>query len=136
MAKRLGLIIGVNQYQDSTFRPLQYAENDARALAQWLVNTQGGKWSPSDVQVVQGVHATRELCESLIIQSCLNIAEPGDLVVIYFAGHAFVDERSGEGHLALANTRYQDATTGLNLLSFAQHILTRSRASQILLVLD
>src|SRR5579859_3277020 len=120
MAKRLGLIIGVNQYQDPTFRPLQFAENDARALAQWLVNAQGGKWNPSDVQLVQGMHATRELTESLIMQVCLNVAEPGDLVMIYFAGHAFIDEDSGQGYLALANTRYQEARTGLHLLSFAQ----------------
>src|SRR5579859_1929006 len=136
MAKRLGLIIGVNQYQDPTFRPLQFAENDARALAQWLVNAQGGKWNPSDVQLVQGMHATRELTESLIMQVCLNVAEPGDLVMIYFAGHAFIDEGSGQGFLALANTRYQEARTGLHLLSFAQHILTRSRAGHILLILD
>src|SRR5579859_5633534 len=109
MGKRLGLIIGINQYQDPSFQPLRFAENDSRALAQWLVNMQGGKWMPSDVQLVQGVHATRELAESLITQICLQIAEPDDLVMIYFAGHAFIDEQSGEGYLALTNTRYQDA---------------------------
>lgn len=61
MSRRLGLIIGVNNYSDTTFQPLQFAENDARALAQWLVNAKGGAWSPGDVQLVQGTHATKEL---------------------------------------------------------------------------
>ncbi|GHO90883.1 hypothetical protein KSF_009310 [Reticulibacter mediterranei] len=136
MSRRLGLIIGISHYQDATFRPLQYAENDARALAQWLVNTRGGKWSPGDVQLVQGPHATQELVQPLISQTCLQLAEANDLVMIYFAGHAFVDERSGEGYLALSNTRYQQPSSGLHLPSFIMQVMARSRAAHILLILD
>jgi hypothetical protein len=136
MSRRLGLIIGINHYQDATFRPLQYAENDARALAQWLVNTRGGKWSPGDVQLVQGPHATQELVQPLISQTCLQLAEANDLVMIYFAGHAFVDERSGEGYLALSNTRYQQPSSGLHLSSFIMQLMARSRATHIILILD
>lgn len=134
--RHIGLIVGMNHYLDSMFRPLQFAENDARALAQWLVNNKGGKWSPPDVQLVQGQHATRELIESLITQICLNKAEEGDSILLYFAGHAFIDERSGEGYLALTNSRYQDPGTCLSLHSFSQHVLTRSRATQILCIFD
>jgi hypothetical protein len=136
MSRRLGLIVGVNQYQDATFQPLQFAENDTRALAQWLVNDKGGKWSPADVQLVQGQHATRELIESLITQLCLNMTEAGDLALIYFAGHAFVDERNGEGYLALTNTLYQEPSTALHLLSFVRYITSRSRATHILSIID
>ncbi len=136
MGRRLGLIIGANQYHDTTFRPLQFAENDARALAQWLVNVKGGKWTPSDVQLVLGELATRELIESLLIQMCVTIAEPEDLVLIYFAGHAFVNERTGESYLALVNTSSQEPTTGIHLPSLAQSILARSRATHLLFILD
>lgn len=136
MSRRLGLIIGANNFQDPAFRPLRYAENDARALAQWLVNTKGGKWAPGNVQHVQGTHATKELIESLITRMCLHIAEPGDLALIYFAGHAFVDERTGDGYLALTNTRYQDFSTALHLPSLAQNIFAKSRATHVLFVLD
>src|SRR5579859_2678341 len=120
MSRRLGLVIGINQYQDTAFHELQYAENDARALAQWLVNGKGGKWSPPDVQLVQGQHATKELIESQLSQLCLALAAPDDLIFIYFAGHAFIDERTGDGYLALANTAYQDVTTALPLSSFVR----------------
>lgn len=136
MGRRLGLIIGVNSYADTAFQPLQFAETDARAIAQWLVNTKGGNWSPADVQHIQGSLATRELVETLIAQMCVNIAGPGDIVFIYFAGHAFLDETNGEGYLALANTQYRQPATGLHLYSLARQAMANSRASHIVCILD
>ena len=136
MSRHVGLIIGINHYQDSILRPLQFAENDAKALAQWLVNSKGGKWSPPDVQLVQGRHATRELTTSLITQLCTKVAEPGDIVLIYFAGHAFLDVQTGDGYLALANTHSQDASSGLGLRTLVHNIFSQSRAAQILCILD
>jgi Flp pilus assembly protein TadD len=136
MSRHVGLIIGINHYQDSTFCPLQFAENDAKALAQWLVNSKGGKWSPPDVQLVQGRHATRELTTSLITQLCTRVAEPGDIVLIYFAGHAFLDVQTGDGYLALANTSTQDASSGLGLRTLVHNIFPQSRAAQILCIFD
>lgn len=136
MGRRLGLIIGINSYQDATFRPLQFAENDARALAQWLTHSQGGKWVPSDLLLLQGSQATHEEVEPLITELCLNEARPDDLVFIYFAGHAFLDQVSGDGYLAFANTRYQQPATGLHLWSLARQAIGPSRAAQILVILD
>lgn len=136
MGRRLGLIIGINSYQDATFRPLQFAETDARALAQWLVHNRGGKWNPADVQVLQGAEATRELVENLVTQLCLQMATSEDLILIYFAGYAFVDQVSGEGYLACSNTRYQQSGSGLNLLALVNQVMARSPAAQIFCMLD
>ncbi len=136
MGKRLGLIIGVNAYQDATFRPLQFAETDARAIAQWLVHGRGGNWNPADVQVLLGADATRELIETLISQTCLNMASSEDLVLIYFAGYAFVDQVSGDGYLACSNTRYQQSGSGVHLLSLVGQVMAHSSAAQILCILD
>ena len=136
MGKRLGLIIGVNNYQDTTFRPLQYAETDARALAQWLVHARGGQWNPADVQVMLGAEVTRELAESLISHTCLNLATSEGLILIYFAGYAFVDQVNGEGYLACCNTRYQQSGSGINLLAMVSQILARSPAAQIICIFD
>ncbi len=136
MGRRLGLIIGINQYQHAAFQPLQFAENDAKALAQWLVNVRGGNWVPSDLQLVLGSQATYELAASLFMQICVNEAEPGDLVFIYFAGHAFVDEASGDGYLAFVDTRYRQPSTCLHLLSVVRHAMARSRAAQVIVMLD
>lgn len=136
MGRRLGLVVGVNAYGDNTFQSLRFAENDARAFAQWLVNEKGGKWGPADVQHVYGIHATKELVQSLVLQLCLTVAQPDDLVLIYIASHAYIDERSGEGYLALADTSYVNPATGLPLAALAQKVMTQSRAASIVFILD
>lgn len=136
MGRRLGLIIGINSYQDATFRPLQFAETDARALAQWLVHNRGGNWNPADVQVLLGADATRELIETLVTQLCLHMATSEDLILLYFAGYAFVDQASGEGYLAGSNTRYQQSGSGVNLMALVGQIMARSPAAQIFCMLD
>lgn len=134
--RHLGLIIGVNHYQDNTFRRLQFAENDARALAQWLVNTKGGKWSPSDVQLIQGSHATHDLVFSQIQQLCTMKAGAEDTILLYFACQSFIDERSGDGYIALANTSSHDVSSGLSLRVLYQQVLAQSRAAHILCIFD
>ncbi len=136
MGKRLGLIIGINTYRDTAFQPLQYAENDARALAQWLVNSRGGNWNPSDLQLLLGTQATSELTEALIMQLCVNVADPGDVVFFYFAGHSFLSEANGDGYLAFANTSYHQPTAGLPLHSLVRQAMLRSRAAQVVILLD
>src|SRR5437879_5411697 len=73
---------------------------------------------------------------SVSTQACIQMAEPGDLVLVYFAGHAFLNESTGDGYLALATTRYQQPETGIHLFSLAQQAMGRSRASTILFMLD
>ena len=136
MGRRLGLIVGVNHYSDTMFQSLQFAENDARAFAQWLVNDRGGRWAPADVQCVYGTNATRDLIESLTLQLSLSVAQPDDLVLIYIASHAFIDANTGNGYLAFADTTLRDPRTGLHLLSLAQQLLMRSSAAQLVFILD
>jgi hypothetical protein len=136
LGKRLGLIIGINNYQDTTFQSLKFAEKDARVLAQWLVNSRGGNWNPSDVQLLLGQQASTELIKSLIIHLCLSVADQGDLVLIYFAGHAFLDETNGEGYLAFTNSYLQQPETALSLHSLFNETMLPSHAAQIVLVVD
>lgn len=136
MGRRLGLFVGINQYSDSTFRPLQYAETDARAFARWLLDPRGGAWNSSDVLVTAGHNATKELLEAQLMQLCVHAAEEEDLIFIYFAGHAFLDDATGEGYLACSNTLYSQPRSALSLSGLAHQALGLSRAAQIVLMLD
>lgn len=136
MGRRLGLFVGINQYSDSTFRPLQYAETDAKAYARWLLDPRGGAWNPADVLVTTGHDATKELLEAQLMQLCIHAAEPGDLIFIYFAGHAFIDDATGEGYLTGSNTIYSQPRSALSLSGLARQALGLSRAAQIVLMLD
>ena len=136
MGKRLGIIIGINNYQDTAFQPLKFAENDARALAQWLVNSRGGNWNPSNVQLLLGDQATSKLAESLITQSSLNMVDHDDLIFIYFAGQAFVDETNEEGYLAFVDTYMSQPAKTQSLHSLFNQTILPSSAAQIVLVVD
>nr|BBH96063.1 hypothetical protein KTA_42620 [Thermogemmatispora argillosa] len=136
MGRRLGLLIGINQYQDSSFRPLRYAETDARAIAHWLVNSRGGRWNPSEVQLLLGPQATRQCAEQWLMRLCLQTAGPDDTLFVYFAGHAFLDEGRAEGYLALADTFYHQPASGLPLAPTLLQVFGRSPARAIVCVLD
>ncbi|WP_052889048.1 caspase family protein [Thermogemmatispora carboxidivorans] len=136
MGRRLGLLIGINQYQDSCFQPLRYAETDARAIAHWLMNSRGGRWNSSDVQLLLGAQATRQRIEQYLTQLCLQAAGPDDTLFFYFAGHAFLDEGRAEGYLALADTFYQQPASGLQLATTLLQLLGRSPARAIVCILD
>ncbi|WP_069801155.1 caspase family protein [Thermogemmatispora onikobensis] len=136
MGRRLGLLIGINQYQDRSFHPLRYAETDARAIAHWLTNSRGGRWNSSDVQLLLGAQATRQRIEQCLTQLCLQVAGPDDTLFFYFAGHAFLDEGRAEGYLALADTFYQQPASGLQLATTLLQLLGRSPARAIVCVLD
>jgi tetratricopeptide (TPR) repeat protein len=136
MGRRLGLLIGINQYQDASFRPLSHAEVDARALAHWLVNGRGGRWNPADLELLLGAQATRQAIETRLIRLCMEAAGPEDLLLLYFAGHAFLDESRGEGYLALVDTVYQQPTSGLHMASTLLQALGQSRAGAMICILD
>jgi tetratricopeptide (TPR) repeat protein len=136
VGRRLGICVGINNYQDPAFRPLQYAETDAKAFAKWLLDPRGGVWNPAEVYVTVGQEATKERLEAQLMQLCVHAADPGDLIFIYFAGHAFVDEASGEGYLAGSNTIYSQPGSAISLSSLARQALRLSRAAQIILMLD
>ncbi|HEV2583540.1 MAG TPA: tetratricopeptide repeat protein [Ktedonobacteraceae bacterium] len=136
MGRRLGLLIGINHYQDSTFQPLRYAEPDASMFARWLGNERGGDWPSSEIYTLTGAEATKEQVESLVAQLCLSAAQPDDLVLIYFAGHAFIDEASGDGLLASVHTSYRRPASAIHLPSLVRQVMLPSRAGQVIVLLD
>lgn len=136
MGKRLGLFVGINKHQDPTFQPLQYAETDAKALAQWLIDPRGGAWNPADTHVTAGQEATKERLEAQLMQLCIHAADPEDLIFIYFAGHAFIDDARGEGYLAGSNTLYSQPPSAIHISSLIRQAMGSSRAAQIVLMLD
>ncbi|MGH2493704.1 MAG: tetratricopeptide repeat protein [Ktedonobacteraceae bacterium] len=136
MGKRLGLFVGINKYQDPTFQSLHYAETDAKALAHWLIDPRGGAWNATDAYVTAGLEATKERLEAQLMQLCVHAANPEDLIFIYFAGHAFVDDTGGEGYLAGSNTIYSQPTSAIHVASLVRQAMVSSRAAQVVLMLD
>jgi hypothetical protein len=88
--QRHALIVGISTYRDSDFQSLRNAQKDAKALAEFLQSPGGGGLSSSRVHVLVNEQATR----SEIIAKLMRMAREaneGDLIILYFAGHARVE---------------------------------------------
>jgi len=82
--KRHALCIGINKYKSQTVPELQYAENDAKDVAEVLKNLYGFE----NVTILIGQNATRDNIIRNIgkLQSKKNVGEK-DCVIIFFSGH-------------------------------------------------
>jgi WD40 repeat protein len=131
------LIVGIDYYNDAAhFIPLPFAQADALALYELLIDPERGGWQPGDVVYLAGEAATRDEIESQLRELCLVRAQPDDLVLIYFAGHALLDPATQDGYLALRATHADRPATGLHVPTLVDHYLYDSKAGNILTLLD
>ena len=77
--------IGINQYQDSNIPALQYAENDARSVANYFIKKVG--IPESNVKVLLGKDATLMNIKRVLGVEFKKRAQRKDQIVMYFAGH-------------------------------------------------
>ena len=137
MKHRYALIIGINNYNDTTnFIPLPLSRLDSQALYELLVDPEKGGWLPEDVVYLTGQEATRDEIESQLRELCLIRAQQDDLVLLYFAGHALIDPATQDGYLALRATHADRPATGLHVPTLVDHYLYDSKAGNILTLLD
>jgi WD40 repeat protein len=137
MEHRYALIVGIDHYNDTNhFIPLRFAQADARALYELLIDPERGGWNSEDVVFLSGEAATRDEIESQLREIFLVRAQAGDLVVFYFAGHAFLDPATRDGYLALRTTLADRPVTGLHVPTYIDHYLYDSKASNILTIVD
>jgi len=93
------LVVGVSDYPNLPEEKwLQYAERDAEAIYRILISPEGGNFRTENVHLVAGSKATRENLRYELEEWLPSQAQPGDRVLIYFAGHGFVYD--GKAYLA------------------------------------
>src|SRR5437868_7124914 len=137
MEHRYALIVGIDSYTDANyFVHLPFAQADARALYELLIDPERGGWRPEDVVYLAGEDATRDEIESQLRELCLVRAQQDDFVLIYFACHAFLDPATQDGYLALRTTSLERPVTGLHVPTLVDHYLYDSQAGNILTILD
>lgn len=137
--RQWAVVIGVDQYQNSSVTDLQYAEADARLFAETLRASAG--FRPEDVFLFTTGQGGEQ------VPSRTNIAfrfdylrknvGPADTLVVYFSGHGV--EIEGQSFLL---TQEADARSLLTLQQSALHArdlfswLAATQASRTLLVVD
>jgi tetratricopeptide (TPR) repeat protein/uncharacterized caspase-like protein len=94
------VIIGVSNYPKlSADFQLQFAERDAQSIFTILISPEGGSFKTENVHMLTGAKATLAEMRHEIDEWLPSVAKEDDRVLIYFAGHGFVDSR-GKGYLA------------------------------------
>ncbi len=86
---RHAFVVGVDRFADATFEPLQWAEADARAVADAL-DASGGAW---DVELVTGETGREDLLAGL--GRFLDALGPEDTAMVYVSSHGVVDYVDG-----------------------------------------
>ena len=93
------LVIGVGEYRNlDESRQLLFAESDAEAMYRVLISHEGGAFPPQNVRLLTGARATLANIREALEEWLPSVAAPADRVVVYFAGHGFV--QNGRGYLA------------------------------------
>jgi tetratricopeptide (TPR) repeat protein len=107
VATGYALIIGIGHFKDSQINALTYPESDAQEMFRVLISPQAG-YIPQNVHKLIGEDATLAKLKYELEQWLPNVAGEQDRVLIYFAGHGFVEQ--GKGYLALYDTRIDNLT--------------------------
>jgi tetratricopeptide (TPR) repeat protein/uncharacterized caspase-like protein len=95
------LVIGVAKYPNlSDDLQLQYAESDADMIHAVLTSREGGNFAPENVRKLVGAAATRAGIQQALEEWLPKVATENGRVVIFFAGHAFVDDTDGRAYFA------------------------------------
>ncbi len=128
--RKLGIVIGTNEYSDSNIRNLRFAEKDAKDVKNILLSLGICEFD----KVVESIneHSTDTFGE---IEQMFNEAEHNDFLLIYFSGHGELD-RQNDLCLLFKNTRMDRLlVTSLNY-SMIKKCISDSRCKTIIVILD
>lgn len=115
------IVIGVGDYKNlPESAKLQFAERDAEAIYSILISPEGGNFRAENVRKLTGAKATLAALKKELETWLPAQAKPDDRVLVYFAGHGFVDRGTGKAYLApydldpanIAGTGYSMDTLG------------------------
>jgi formylglycine-generating enzyme required for sulfatase activity len=136
--QKWAVVIGVNDYLDPSIDKLRYCVADARLIAQTLAKNCG--YDAERILLITDDQEKAHLRPLKInlqkqLPLWLKNARPGDTVLVFFAGHGFLDDRS-QGFLAPQDC--EKASLGLTALRTddLRDMLHQCAATRKLLVLD
>ncbi len=136
--RKFAAIIGVSRYQfqDAGLNDLQYADADARAVRDFLLQPNGGGFKKSDISYMENSGATTDAVRDALTQ-LLPRAGPNDLVFIYIASHGSPDPFEPQKLYFLMNdTKVASMPkTGLGMFEL-QEVLDQVRAQRVVVFID
>jgi Caspase domain len=99
VGQRYAVVIGVSRYLDQRLN-LRFADRDALAIRDFLVDPKGGGFDPAKVEYLVNGNATAANIRTALF-TFLTKPRPNDLVVVYFAGHGAPDPKRPQNYYLL-----------------------------------
>jgi len=131
------LIVGISNFKDSSIN-LHYCAKDAKDFYDFLVTEKN--FAPDHVQMLTDSTATRANILSLLGNKWLpRVAEPDDLVVIYFSSHGSPSslDVGGVNYLVAHDTDINDLyVTGIAMQDLSRIIKERVHCDRVMVLLD
>jgi filamentous hemagglutinin family protein len=125
--RKIAVLIGINEYTDSIIPPLQNAVPDAEAVSQFF-----GKQLGYEVRVLR--NPTKAQIVATLNQLSTEV-EQSDSVVVYYAGHGYMNDDSGAGYWIPGNALASDPGNWLSNADISK-MLTNVPARQLALISD
>ncbi|MCP4449956.1 MAG: caspase family protein [Planctomycetes bacterium] len=126
---QFALIIGIEYYSEK-IPPVLYAENDATAFRECLIEL---GYDPRDVTCLKSVQATKTKIESEI-RRIANLSQEADDVLLFFAGHGVSINESN--YMMCHDTVRTDLINSCIQLKWILDLLKTSRSKRKVLFLD
>jgi hypothetical protein len=130
MSKKLALIIGNGQYQDSTLAQLKTPEADVNDLAELLRNPQIGGFDEATAVVNESESELRRRIARFFREKSHD-----DLLLLYFSGHGVLDD-DGRLYLAARDTERDALSASAIPASYVAERMDQSRSKRQVLILD
>ena len=130
------LVVGVGEYRNlDESRQLLFAQSDAEAMYRVLISHEGGAFPPENVRLLTGAQATLSNIREALEEWLPSVTAPADRVVVYFAGHGFV--QNGRGYLAPTDVDPRDLEgTAYSMAALGDVMANRVRAHWKVLLTD
>jgi ABC-type branched-subunit amino acid transport system substrate-binding protein len=127
--KRIALLVGCSQYEDSTFPPLRAPAQDVEALARVLADPAIGNFTVEKL-LNKPAEEIREKIEGFFADS-----KPDDLLLLYFSCHGDLDSRGRLYFVATNTKRERPRALGITT-QWVKDQMYESRSQRIVLLLD
>lgn len=135
------VVIGISDYQDERIPNLQFADRDARAMADFLLSEAGGNIVPENIKLLLNEKATRGEI-AMALYWLVEESKAGDRAIIYFSGHGDLENKilMDQGYLlaydAKAANYMGSGTYPVEMLQKVIQTLSLRLGAEVLLVTD
>jgi len=104
LGNKLALLVGINEYEDSSINQLNFSVKDTQDLHGVLIDPKKGKYQDENVKVLSDTNSEKPRRSNILskLTTLSRSANPDDSILFYFSGHG--DEIEGKPYLLCSDS--------------------------------